>query len=113
MRRGAAPAAATGGKAAPAAAGGKGAPAAAPAKKDESKSSEAVVAAKAVELKGDKGADAVTGEAVAPLPEGREDVVANNRLRREIEGALAAFKLLSPERALPAWKARATLSSSQ
>ena len=50
-------------------------------------------------VKGEQGADAVTGEAVSPLPEGRDDVVANNRLRREIEGALAAFKLLSPERA--------------
>ena len=50
-------------------------------------------------VKGGQGTDAVTGETVAPLPEGREDVVANNRLRREIEGALAAFKLLSPERA--------------
>ncbi len=50
-------------------------------------------------VKVDKATDAFTGEAVAPLPAGREDVVANNRLRREIEGALAAFKLLSPERA--------------
>ena len=50
-------------------------------------------------VNGEQASDAVTGEAVAPLPEGREDVVANNRLRREIEGALAAFKLLSPERA--------------
>jgi len=48
---------------------------------------------------GEAGIDAVTGEKVAPLPAEREDVVANNRLRREIEGALAAFKLLSPERA--------------
>ena len=50
-------------------------------------------------VKGEQATDAVTGEAVAPLPEGREDVVANNRLRHEIEGALAAFKLLSPDRA--------------
>ena len=50
-------------------------------------------------VKGEQATDAVTGAAVTPLPEGREDVVANNRLRREIEGALAAFKLLSPERA--------------
>ncbi|MEK6246343.1 MAG: urea ABC transporter permease subunit UrtB [Pseudomonadota bacterium] len=50
-------------------------------------------------VKGEQGTDAVTGEPVTPLPEGREDVVANNRLRREIEGALAAFKLLSPQRA--------------
>jgi urea transport system permease protein len=50
-------------------------------------------------VKGEEATDAVTGEKVAPLPAEREDVVANNRLRREIEGALAAFKLLSPERA--------------
>ena len=49
-------------------------------------------------VKGEEATDAVTGEKVAPLPAEREDVVANNRLRREIEGALAAFKLLSPER---------------
>src|SRR6185503_8085001 len=51
-------------------------------------------------VKGEEATDAVTGEKVAPLPAEREDVVANNRLRREIEGALAAFKLLSPERAV-------------
>ena len=51
-------------------------------------------------VKGGQATDAVTGEKVDPVPEGAEDVVANNRLRREIEGALAAFKLLSPERAV-------------
>ena len=50
-------------------------------------------------VKGGEATDAVTGEKLAAVPEGAEDVVANNRLRREIEGALAAFKLLSPERA--------------
>ena len=50
-------------------------------------------------VKGDKASDAVTGEAVDPPPAAREEVVANNRLRREIEGALSALKLLSPERA--------------
>jgi len=50
-------------------------------------------------VKGGQATDAVTGEKVDPVPEGAEDVVANNRLRREIEGALAAFKLLSPDRA--------------
>ena len=50
-------------------------------------------------VKGEDATDAVSGEKVARLPAEREDVVANNRLRREIEGALAAFKLLSPERA--------------
>jgi|CXWL01.1.fsa_nt_gi urea transport system permease protein len=51
-------------------------------------------------VKGGQATDAVTGEKVEPIPEGAEDVVANNRLRREIEGALAAFKLLSAERAI-------------
>ena len=51
-------------------------------------------------VKGEQGIDALTGENVAPLPDGLEDVVANNRLRREIEGALAAFKLLAPQPAV-------------
>jgi len=46
--------------------------------------------------------DAVTGAAVAPLPDGRDDVVVNNRMRREIEGAMAGLRLLSPERAVRA-----------
>ncbi len=50
-------------------------------------------------VKGEEATDALTGEKVAPLPAEREDVVANNRLRSEIGGALAAFKLLSPEQA--------------
>ena len=48
--------------------------------------------------KGDEAEDAVTGEKVSPVPEDREDVVANNRLRREIESAVAALRLISPER---------------
>ena len=47
-------------------------------------------------MKADQATDAVTGEAVA-LPEGAEDVMVNNRLRGEIDAALAALKLLSPE----------------
>src|SRR5258706_1789193 len=50
-------------------------------------------------VKGEEAIDAVTGAKVAPLPKEREDVVANNRLRREIESALSALKLLSPDRA--------------
>ena len=50
-------------------------------------------------VKGEEATDAVTGEKVSPLPADRDDVVANNRLRGEIDGALAAFKLLSPDRA--------------
>ncbi len=44
--------------------------------------------------------DALTGQAVTPLPEGREDVVVNNRLRRTLATALASFKLASPDRAV-------------
>src|SRR6185369_2928446 len=49
-------------------------------------------------VKSGQATDAVTGEKVDPAPEGAEDVVANNRLRKEIEGALAALKLIAPER---------------
>jgi urea transport system permease protein len=49
-------------------------------------------------VKGGQAVDAFTGEKVDPVPEGTEDVVANNRLRKEIEGALAALKLIAPER---------------
>ena len=49
-------------------------------------------------VRDDKAVDAVT---LAPteLPADAEDVVNSNRMRREIEGALASLKLLSPERA--------------
>jgi urea transport system permease protein len=50
-------------------------------------------------VKGEEATDAVSGEKVTPLPKDREDVVANNRLRREIESALSALKLLSSDRA--------------
>jgi urea transport system permease protein len=51
-------------------------------------------------VKGDSAVDAVTGKAVAPLPETRDDVVVNNRLRRELTTAIAALKLSSPDRAV-------------
>jgi urea transport system permease protein len=49
-------------------------------------------------VSGDQGVDALTGERISPLPENREDVVVNNRLRREIDSALGVFKLVSPDR---------------
>ena len=51
-------------------------------------------------VKGERAKDAVTGEAVSPLPAEREDVVSNNRLRREIAGGLAALKLVSSDRSV-------------
>ncbi|KPK07630.1 MAG: urea ABC transporter permease [Betaproteobacteria bacterium SG8_39] len=44
--------------------------------------------------------DAVSGETVTPLPEAREDVIANNRVRGELANAVAALRLLAPDRAL-------------
>jgi len=45
----------------------------------------------------DKATDAATGAAVAAIPPDAEDLVVNNRLRREIETALAAFALSSAD----------------
>ncbi|MFY9513400.1 MAG: urea ABC transporter permease subunit UrtB, partial [Rubrivivax sp.] len=53
---------------------------------------------KAYVLRDGKAVDAATG-AAATLPDGAEDVVNNNRMRRELEAALAALKLFAPERA--------------
>ncbi|OYU75622.1 MAG: urea ABC transporter permease subunit UrtB, partial [Burkholderiales bacterium PBB5] len=49
-------------------------------------------------VKDGKPVEAATGQA-ATLPADAEDVVNNNRMRRELEAAIAALKLLSPERA--------------
>jgi len=43
------------------------------------------------------GMDAFTGETVTPLPEAREEVAINNRVRRELTAALAALNLLSAD----------------
>ncbi len=40
----------------------------------------------------------VASGAAAPLPEGAEEVVNNNRMRQALEGALAGFRLGSPDR---------------
>lgn len=49
-------------------------------------------------VKGDAGTDAITGAKISPLPDDREDITVNNRLRRELGTALAALKLVSPDR---------------
>ena len=49
-------------------------------------------------IKGDAATDAVTGEKLATIPADKEDITINNRLRRELAGALAALKLVSPQR---------------
>ena len=49
-------------------------------------------------VKGGSATDAVTGEKLAKPPEDKEDISVNNRLRRELGSALAALKLVSPDR---------------
>src|SRR3989440_9994382 len=51
-------------------------------------------------VKGDTATDLLTGKAVTPLPENRDDVVINNRIRKELRTAIAALKLTAPERAI-------------
>jgi urea transport system permease protein len=58
-----------------------------------------VAAGKVLVVKDGKGADPVTGE-VLTVPEDAEDVMLNNRLRGEIDTALAALKLFSADVAL-------------
>jgi urea transport system permease protein len=48
-------------------------------------------------VKGEGATDAVTGEKLARIPEDKEDITVNNRLRRELNGALAALNLVSPK----------------
>jgi urea transport system permease protein len=61
-----------------------------------------VAAGRVIIVKGETAVDAVSGAAITPLPEAREDVVVNNRLRRELDSAMAALKLVSPDRAIRA-----------
>jgi urea transport system permease protein len=51
---------------------------------------------KVVVVKDGKGFDAVTGAEV-PVPDGAEDVINNNRMRGELESALAGLKLFSKD----------------
>ncbi|MEP7208933.1 MAG: urea ABC transporter permease subunit UrtB [Casimicrobiaceae bacterium] len=53
--------------------------------------------ARVLQVKDEQAVDAATGEAVQPLPEAREDVMLNNRARREVETALAALRLVAPD----------------
>ena len=58
-----------------------------------------VVAGRPVIVNGNKGLDPVSGVAVA-LPDAAEDVMNNNRMHGELDNALAALKLLSPDEAV-------------
>ena len=54
---------------------------------------------RALQVKGNSAIDLATGKAVEPLPETRDDVVLNNRVRRELATAIAALKLAADDRA--------------
>jgi urea transport system permease protein len=58
-----------------------------------------VSAGKPVIVRDGKGIDPVTG-ATVDVPADAEDVVSNNRMRSELEGALAALQLFSPDAGL-------------
>ncbi|MEO8136012.1 MAG: urea ABC transporter permease subunit UrtB [Betaproteobacteria bacterium] len=49
---------------------------------------------------GDQAIDAATGAAMIPVPESKDQVVLNNRLRKALETAQAAGRLFSPDRAV-------------
>ncbi len=49
---------------------------------------------------GDRLLDGETGNEVTPAPGSREGIIVNNRVRREVMGALAGLRLFAPEREL-------------
>jgi urea transport system permease protein len=49
-------------------------------------------------VKGDAATDLLTGKAVIPVPDNLDDIVVNNRLRRELGTAIAALKLSATDR---------------
>ncbi|MBC7943956.1 MAG: urea ABC transporter permease subunit UrtB [Burkholderiales bacterium] len=53
---------------------------------------------RALIVEGETAIDAASGQAISPLPENREDVLVNNRLRRALGAAIAALRLSSPDR---------------
>jgi len=52
-----------------------------------------------LQVRSDSAIDLATGKSVLPLPEIRDDVVLNNRVRRELATGIAALKLTSDDRA--------------
>lgn len=55
-------------------------------------------AGKVIILQDDKAFDAVSGAEIIPVPESPEAIVVNNRLRGELDSAMASLKLFDPDR---------------
>ncbi len=64
-------------------------------------------------VKDGKAIDLVTGSKVDPVPANVEDVILNNRVRRELATAIAALKLSSPDRAVRLNAAQALQSGAE
>jgi urea transport system permease protein len=50
-------------------------------------------------VRGEAATDLVTGKTISPLPDNRDDIVLNNRVRKQLATAIAALKLSAPDRA--------------
>ena len=50
-------------------------------------------------VQGETATDLLTGKAIAPLPDNRDDIVLNNRVRKQLATAIAALRLSAPDRA--------------
>ncbi|HKE42348.1 MAG TPA: urea ABC transporter permease subunit UrtB [Casimicrobiaceae bacterium] len=51
-------------------------------------------------VNGESATDPATGNAVTPLPKDREDVIINNRVRKQIDTAMATLRLAASDRAV-------------
>jgi urea transport system permease protein len=58
-----------------------------------------VAGGRVVLVEGDRVLDAATGAELRPPPEEREQITVNNRIRRELSGAIASLRLQDPDRA--------------
>ena len=70
----------------------------------------AVAGERLVIVAGDQVLDAATGAAIKPAPANPESINLNNSLRQQVDGALAAVRLLSTDRAERLTAARALLA---
>src|SRR5829696_6884777 len=55
---------------------------------------------KLIIVSGDSAVDAATGAAVSPIPESKDQLIVNNRLRKAMETAQASGQLFSPDRGI-------------